>query len=332
LETARERHYIRTNRFLSSSCSIRGDGILLFIVFVLGSEIMHLNKNSNNYFTVTLVSIAVITTAAVPFFFTPNIATPAAATTTARTTTTTPTSSPPSGVELSPQPIYQEQERLESQTPINQTHFQVVSSGDGTLTLPNGTETIRITSTKTGIVSAMEGAFSGKEIWITEDGSESATATVYEIARFNMQDGNGRGIVIVYIHTDSTGRLAPLNGTILTGIDEVYANQTGLLTLWEWQSRIPLQPSTTGGGGTTTTPGGGGTTTVGGDLNCEDITERNFAIDPNNDPHGFDGDNDGIGCETGGSNRIIEPEPGGGTTPPPGGGPNDPGPYGTVVR
>jgi hypothetical protein len=227
---------------------------------------MHLNKNSNNYLTVTLVFTAVITTVVALFLITSNIATPAAATTTARNTTaTTPISSPPSGVELSPQPIYQEQERLESQTPINQTHFQVVASGDGTLTLPNGTETIRITSTKTGMVSAMEGAFSGKEIWITEDGSESATATVYEIARFNMQDGNGRGIVIVYIHTDSTGRLAPLNGTILTGIDELYANQTGLLTLWEWQSEIPLQPSTTGGGGgTTTTPGGGGTTTTPG--------------------------------------------------------------------
>jgi hypothetical protein len=238
---------------------------------VLRSEIMHLNKNSDNYFTVTLVFTAVITTAVALFLITSNIATPAAATTTARNTTATTPTSPPSGVELSAQPIYQEQERLESQTPINQTHFQVVASGDGTLTLPNGTETIRITSTKTGIVSAMEGAFSGKEIWITEDGSESATATVYEIARFNMQDGNGRGIVVAYIHTDSTGRLAPLNGTILTGIDELYANQTGLLTLWEWQSGIPLPPSTTGSGG-------------------------------------------------------------GGGTPPPGGGPNNPGPYGTVVR
>jgi hypothetical protein len=111
--------------------------------------------------------------------------------------------------------------------------------------LPNGTETIRITGTKTGIVSMMEGAFSGKEILTTEDGFESATATVYEIVRFNMEEGNGRGIAIAYIHTDSTGRLAPLNGLILTDIDEFYANQTGLLTLWECQSGIPLPPSTT---------------------------------------------------------------------------------------
>lgn len=32
------------------------------------------------------------------------------------------------------------------------------------------------------------------------------------------------------------------------------------------------------------------------DLNCDDITFRNFKVE-GSDPHGFDGDNDGIGCE-----------------------------------
>jgi hypothetical protein len=145
------------------------------------------------------------------------------------------------GTELSPQPVYQEEEKLESQILINQTHFQVMVSGNGTLTLPNGTETIRTTSTKSGIVSMMEGAFAGKEeIFTTEDdGSESATATVYEIVRFNFENGEGRGIVTVHVHTDSTGVLAPLNGMILAGIDELHPDGTGLLTLWEWQSGIP---------------------------------------------------------------------------------------------
>jgi hypothetical protein len=40
----------------------------------------------------------------------------------------------------------------------------------------NGTDAIRTTSTKTEIVAMMEGAFAGKEILTTEDGSESATA------------------------------------------------------------------------------------------------------------------------------------------------------------
>ena len=32
------------------------------------------------------------------------------------------------------------------------------------------------------------------------------------------------------------------------------------------------------------------------DLNCADIPSRNFVVRPP-DPHGFDGDHDGIGCE-----------------------------------
>ena len=157
------------------------------------------------------------------------------------------TTSSSSGIELTPQPFYQEKEKLESQIPLNQTHLQVIVSGNGTLTLPNGTETIRTTSTKSGIVSMMEGAFTGKEILTTEDGSENATATVYEIVRFNMQNGEGRGIAIAYIHTDSTGSLAPLEGMILTGIDELHPDGSGMLTLWEWQSGIPhvsMQPPT----------------------------------------------------------------------------------------
>jgi hypothetical protein len=37
------------------------------------------------------------------------------------------------------------------------------------------------------------------------------------------------------------------------------------------------------------------------DLDCGDITYRNFQVVynvPDPDPHGFDGDNDGVGCET----------------------------------
>jgi hypothetical protein len=199
---------------------------------------------------------------------TSNTTTPAAATTTANNTTTT---SLPSGIELSSQPVYQEQEKLESQIPINQTHLQVIVSGNGTLTLPNGTATLRTTSTKTGIVSMVEGAFAGKEILTTEDGSESATATVYQLVRFNLENGVGRSIVIAYIHTDSTGRLAPLEGMILIGIDELYPDGSGMLTLWEWLSGIPL-PSTT----TTEEPPLMNTTTTNAtaDINATAATEE----------------------------------------------------------
>jgi hypothetical protein len=152
--------------------------------------------------------------------------------------TTTPPPSP-SGIELSSQPVYQTQEKLVSQSPINQTHAEFVVSANGTLTLPNATETITTTSTKSGIVSMMDGTFAGKEILTTEDGSENATATIYEIIRFNMEAGNGTGVAIALFHTNSTELLAPLDGMILTGRGELYTDETGLHSLWKWQSGIP---------------------------------------------------------------------------------------------
>jgi len=153
-------------------------------------------------------------------------------------TTTLPSSQ--SGIELSSsQPVYQTQEKLVSQSPINQTHAEFVVSANGTLTLPNATETIRTTSTKSGIVSMVDGTFAGKEILTTEDGNENATATIYEIIRFNMETGNGTGVAIALFHTNSTELLAPLDGMILTGRGELYTDETGLHSLWKWQSGIP---------------------------------------------------------------------------------------------
>jgi hypothetical protein len=42
------------------------------------------------------------------------------------------------------------------------------------------------------------------------------------------------------------------------------------------------------------------------DLNCEDVPYKNFEV-TGSDPHGFDGDNDGIDCES--STPMPEPKP-----------------------
>src|ERR687893_2414746 len=154
----------------------------------------------------------------------------------ARNTTTSAASSE---IELSPRPIYQEHVRDVSETLINQTHAQLVVEGNGTLTLPNGSETIKTTSTGSGIVSIFS-TFAGKEVISTEDGTESAIATSYEIARSNKEEGIGKGIAIAIIHTNSTGRLAPLDGMILVGQEEFQPDGRALLTYWEWQSGIPF--------------------------------------------------------------------------------------------
>jgi len=192
---------------------------------------MHFYNKGRNSIKVTVAATSILTLAII-------MAASNMAVTPAALATTTPPASQ-SGIELSSsQPVYQTQEKLVSQSPINQTHAEFVVSANGTLTLTNGTETIRTTSTKSGIVSMMDGTFAGKEILTTEDGSESATATFYEIVRFGEQQG--RGIAIAVFETNSTGILAPLNGMIMVGQDELPQEGNSTVTLWEWQSGIPL--------------------------------------------------------------------------------------------
>ena len=110
--------------------------------------------------------------------------------------------------------------------------------------MQNGTEPISITSTGS-VIAAMDGTAVGEEVWTTEDGTESATAKFYSIGRFSMEDGSGKSILIALIHTNSTGQLAPLNGAIVAGEAEFLPVGTSLITLWEWQSGIPLPTTDT---------------------------------------------------------------------------------------
>jgi hypothetical protein len=175
----------------------------------------------------------------------------AAATTTTYSTTTTTTTSPPSAgtsssgiIQLSPEPVYREVHTPISRTPINQTHFEVPISGNGTITLPNTTETISVTSTGS-YLSSLDGTAVGKEVITTEDGSESATVKIYGVAQLEER----RGIIIALFDTNSTGRLAPLDGMILAGLIEYPPEENiTIITLWEWQSGIPLPTATSGSG------------------------------------------------------------------------------------
>jgi hypothetical protein len=75
----------------------------------------------------------------------------------------------------------------------------------------------------------------GKETIRTKDGGETANATFYEIAQFNPVTRENKGIVIAVVHTNSTGILAPLNGMIVAGIDNIQPNGDILLTFSEWE-------------------------------------------------------------------------------------------------
>ena len=144
-----------------------------------------------------------------------------------------------SAIDLSQQPVLQERTRIESETQINYAYASITFIGNGTLTIPNSNINNRVNFTSNGsaLISFMTQSSQGTEIIRTDDGT-TATLTFYEIAKFNPVTGEGEGIIIAEVSTNPSGPLAPLNGMILAGIDDIRPNGESNVTLWEWESRI----------------------------------------------------------------------------------------------
>ena len=211
-------------------------------MFVLGTEMYHPNKNNNNsnnhLIAATIFTLAIITMS--------SIGAPASA---------TPVS--PSGIKLSPQPIYQESTPPGAVTPINQTHIAATHTGNGTLTLPKSNQTINTISNGTAIASLATPSAIAKTT-ITAPNGETATITIYEIIQFSNPTeaplGGGKGFKIFIFHTNSTGMLAPLDGVIAAGINDIQPNGESELTAWRWESGIPPLSTDAAATATTTTP------------------------------------------------------------------------------
>ena len=164
-------------------------------------------------------------------------------TTMANTTTMSPPLPLPK-IQLSSQPVCQAHLRIVGQNPINETHASVTFSGNGTLTLPNITQTINTTSNGSALVSLATESSQIKLTIKTQDGEEdTATITLYVIERHPAgTTGESEGIAIAVVNTNtnattSGGMLAPLNGMRLVGIIESQTTTgEGRLTLWEWKS------------------------------------------------------------------------------------------------
>lgn len=144
-----------------------------------------------------------------------------------------------SGIDLSQQPVLQERTRVESEIQINYAYASITFIGNGTLTIPNSNINNRVNFTSNGsaLISFMTQSSQGTEIIRTDDGT-TATLTFYEIAKFNPVTGEGEGIIIAEVSTNPSGTLAPLNGMILAGIDDIRPNGESNVTLWEWESGI----------------------------------------------------------------------------------------------
>jgi len=219
----------------------------LALALVFGNDIYltHLNdKNNNNPIATTISVLAIVIILVSTSIITTAAASPTTTTTAAGNTTTTTTSTEPSsGIKLSSQSIYQESVPPGDVTPINQTHIAVTHTGNGTLTLPNSNQTINVISNGTAIFSFATPSAIAKET-IRAPNGEIVTTTFYEIIQFSNSAeaplGGGKGIKIIIFHTNSTGMLAPLDGVIAAGINDLQPSGESELTAWRWESGIPL--------------------------------------------------------------------------------------------
>lgn len=164
---------------------------------------------------------------------------PLAAPTTTLISDSNTTNTTSSAIDLSQQPVLQERTRIDTATQINYAYMSITFTGNGTLTLPNNNINNRVNFTSNGsaLISFMTQSSQGTEIIRTNDGT-TATLTFYEIAKLNPVTGEGEGIIIAEVSTNPSGPLAPLNGMILAGIDDIRPNGESNVTLWEWESRI----------------------------------------------------------------------------------------------
>ena len=132
---------------------------------------------------------------------------------------------------LAEKPFLVEHGRTVAANPVNQTHIQISLAGNGTITLPNSTETVKTRDTGDAIARLTPtGNIAQGQIYIsTEDGSENAIVFFTEIGQ------NEKGIGVAYFATNSTGKLAFLDNMVAVIQDEIQPNGDTLITAWEWR-------------------------------------------------------------------------------------------------
>src|SRR5918999_5032563 len=121
--------------------------------------------------TTLVIKVASLTTllvaaSAIVLGFDPSLTVPLASATTA---------TPSSGLELSPQPVYQEVSRQIGENLINDTHVETTFAASGNLTLPNATtggEPIRTTSRGSILISFVDATAIGEQVITTTEGGE----------------------------------------------------------------------------------------------------------------------------------------------------------------
>ena len=145
----------------------------------------------------------------------------------------------PNGIVAIGKPLFREHIIIAGANPVNQTFTRVSLVGNGMLVgLANSTLILNTSSTGWADVNYKTTSAIGREILTA--GEDNATLTFYEITRHNVQARTEKGIVIGVFYTNSTGKLASLDGTIGVGTADVDPSANTDITLWEYNTGIPF--------------------------------------------------------------------------------------------
>jgi hypothetical protein len=194
----------------------------------------------NTYLAITAATATIFT---LTIIFASTTINPVSASATGNATATTGT---PSALELSSQPIWNEQATSTGVTSINETHSIGTFIGNGTITVPDTGETINMTNNGTAFISPVPGytdtvSASGREYVFSEVDDDTIAITFHEIIRYDPTTFAGKGVIIAVFDNNATGSLAPFNGMMVVGThDEDPTAQTATIRLWEWESGIPI--------------------------------------------------------------------------------------------
>jgi hypothetical protein len=135
-------------------------------------------------------------------------------------------------INLAEKPFLVEHGRTVGAIPINQTHMQISLAGNGTITLPNSTETVMTKDTGNAIARLTPTgniAYGQINIGTEDGGSENATVFFTEIGQ------NQKGVGVAYFSTNSTGKLAFLDNMAAVFQDEMQPDGSTVITAWEWR-------------------------------------------------------------------------------------------------
>lgn len=133
--------------------------------------------------------------------------------------------------------------------------MQISVVGNTTISLPNSSETITTNDTGNATITFTQsgGAILQAQVFLkSKDGLENATITATEF--FDSESSPGRGVAL--FSTNSTGKLAPLDGIVAITLDEDQLDGSTQVSFFEWQtgSMQNNQANVTDNNQTATTP------------------------------------------------------------------------------